>query len=175
MLNTPPAVNPMTQLLTKAEEAAAVRSMERLMKMVEEETAAISPTVLLEMTVEIVASYLGHNAVSGKRLPEVLQVVHASLASIAGTVAEENQQQPAVPIKKSVTPDYIVCLEDGRKFKLLRRTLRTAYGMTPDEYREKWRLPANYPMIAPNYAQQRSTLAKGFGLGRKKKWPSEDS
>lgn len=124
---------------------------------------------LLRMTTEVVSAYLGHNALSAAQIPDVIKAVHGSLQSLQGSVGEGAQDslRPAVPIKKSVMPDHIVCLEDGRKLKMLKRHLRTTYGLTPDEYRAKWGLPADYPMVAPNYAAQRSAFAKKIGLGRK--------
>ena len=121
------------------------------------------------MTSDVVAAYVGNNTVATKDLPEVIGAVHASL-SVAdrklGSGAEN--QKPVVSIRKSVTPEYIICLEDGRKLKMLKRHLRTTYHMTPEEYRAKWGLPADYPMVAPNYAAQRSAFAKKIGLGRKR-------
>lgn len=123
---------------------------------------------LLALTTEIVSSHVANNTVSLNDLPQLIQQVYATLASIGGAPATAGERpQPAVPIKKSVTPDYIVCLEDGRKLKMLKRHLKTAYELTPEDYRERWGLPADYPMVAPNYAKQRSSLAKKIGLGTK--------
>ena len=124
---------------------------------------------LLVLTTEIVSSHVANNSVSLGDLPQLIQQVYATLAGIGGAPASVTGQrpQPAVSIKKSVTPDYIVCLEDGRKLKMLKRHLKTAYNMSPEEYRERWQLPADYPMVAPNYAKQRSSLAKKIGLGTK--------
>ncbi|PWC41328.1 MucR family transcriptional regulator [Azospirillum sp. TSO22-1] len=121
---------------------------------------------LLSLTTEIVAAHVSNNSVAVTDLPVLIEQVYKSLSNV-GTepVAVEERPQPAVPIKKSVTPDYIVCLEDGKKLKMLKRHLKTAYNMTPEEYRERWGLPADYPMVAPNYARQRSSLAKQIGLG----------
>ena len=121
---------------------------------------------LLSLTTEIVAAHVSNNTVSLTDLPTLIEQVYKSLANV-GTepVVAEERPQPAVPIKKSVTPDYIVCLEDGKKLKMLKRHLKTAYNMTPEEYRDRWGLPADYPMVAPNYARQRSSLAKQIGLG----------
>ncbi|GLR79284.1 MucR family transcriptional regulator [Azospirillum oryzae] len=121
---------------------------------------------LLSLTTEIVAAHVSNNTVSLTDLPTLIEQVYKSLANV-GTepVVAEERPQPAVPIKKSVTPDYIVCLEDGKKLKMLKRHLKTAYNMTPEEYRERWGLPTDYPMVAPNYARQRSSLAKQIGLG----------
>jgi predicted transcriptional regulator len=122
---------------------------------------------LLELTADIVSSHVSNNAVSQEELPDVIKNVFDCLQGIT-TASEEPARKltPAVPIKRSVTPDYIVCLEDGRKLKMLKRHLKTAYNLSPDEYRAKWNLPADYPMVAPSYAQQRRKLAKEIGLGR---------
>jgi predicted transcriptional regulator len=121
---------------------------------------------LLALTTEIVAAHVSNNPVSVGDLPQLINQVYNSLANI-GTVplAPAERPQPAVPVKKSVYPDYIVCLEDGKKLKMLKRHLKTAYNMTPEAYRERWALPTDYPMVAPNYARQRSRLAKEIGLG----------
>ncbi|MBI1779239.1 MAG: MucR family transcriptional regulator [Proteobacteria bacterium] len=121
---------------------------------------------LLTLTADIVAAHVSNNTVGVTDLPQLIQQVYASLSSLgqpAQPVAE--RPQPAVAIKKSVTPDYIICLEDGKKLKMLKRHLKTAFNMTPEEYRERWGLPPDYPMVAPNYALQRSKLAKDIGLG----------
>lgn len=120
---------------------------------------------VIEMTARIVASYVGNNAVAEGDLPQVISVVHAAIGELSGGPVTP-EQKPAVPIRQSVKPDYIVCLEDGRKLTMLKRHLATAYGMTPEEYRAKWKLPPDYPMVAPNYAKRRSELAKKFGLGK---------
>jgi predicted transcriptional regulator len=127
---------------------------------------------LLVLTTEIVSSHVANNTVATSDLPQLIQQVYATLAGIGkagggGHGAMGERPEPAVPIKKSVLPDYIVCLEDGRKLKMLKRHLKTAYDMSPDDYRERWGLPADYPMVAPNYAKQRSSLAKKIGLGTK--------
>lgn len=121
---------------------------------------------LLTLTTEIVAAHVSNNTVSVSDLPQLINQVYNSLAHI-GTLpaAPVERPQPAVPIKKSVQQDYIVCLEDGKKLKMLKRHLKTAYNMTPEAYRERWGLPADYPMVAPAYARQRSRLAKDIGLG----------
>ena len=122
---------------------------------------------IIEWTAEIVASYVQKNSVSISDLPQLIKTVNDSLTSLScGSPAEK--PKPAVSIRRSVTPDYIICLEEGRKLKMLKRHLATAYGMTPEEYREKWGLPADYPMVAPNYAKQRSSLAKKIGLGKRR-------
>ena len=123
---------------------------------------------LLEMTVEIVASHVSNNNVPIDELPALIGKVHQALSSLGEGLPQPStaaRPQPAVSIKKSVMPDYIVCLEDGKKLKMLKRHLRTAYNMTPEQYRERWSLPADYPMVAPNYARQRRDLAKQIGLG----------
>ena len=122
---------------------------------------------LLGLTTEIVAAHVSNNQVSVEELPVLISQVYRSLSSM-GTVPEPvlEKPQPAVSVKKSVHPDYIVCLEDGKKLKMLKRHLRSTYNMTPDEYRVKWGLPQDYPMVAPNYAAQRSAFAKEIGLGR---------
>ena len=126
-----------------------------------------SSNQILAMTTELVASHVANNAVAVGDLHNLIQQVYATLATVPGEAAGSARPKPAVTVKKSVTPDYIVCLEDGKKLKMLKRHLTTSYGMTPDEYRERWGLPADYPMVAPNYAAQRSALAKKIGLGRK--------
>ena len=127
---------------------------------------------LLALTADIVASHVSNNSVPVSDLPVLIEQVFKTLASVGGGDAQTNDRpQPAVPIKRSVTPDYLVCLEDGKKLKMLKRHLKTRYSMTPDEYRDRWGLPADYPMVAPNYAKQRRALAKKIGLGtpRRKK------
>ncbi len=124
---------------------------------------------LLRMTTEVVAAYLGNNTIPTTQIPEVIKSVYTSLHSldVNGDEAKQPTQKPAVPAKKSITPDYIICLEDGKKLKMLKRYLRTTYGLSPDEYRAKWSLGPDYPMVAPNYAKQRSAFAKQIGLGRR--------
>lgn len=123
---------------------------------------------LLAQTVQIVASFVSHNTVAVGDLPRLIEQTHAALRAQSGPGhAEPEKPRPAVPVKKSVTPDYVVCLEDGKKLKMLKRHLMTAYGMTPEQYREKWDLPPEYPMVAPNYAAKRSELARKIGLGAK--------
>ena len=124
---------------------------------------------LLGLTAEIVSAHVSNNPVSVNDLPTLIVEVHRTLASL-GTVparVEAEKKMPAVPVKKSITPDYLICLEDGKKLKMLKRHLKTAFNMTPDQYREKWGLGADYPMVAPNYTEHRSTLAKRIGLGTK--------
>ncbi|TGU95015.1 transcriptional regulator [Mesorhizobium sp. M00.F.Ca.ET.151.01.1.1] len=123
---------------------------------------------LIELTADIVSAYVSNNPVPVASLPELIASVNSSLTNIGQPVAPEKPtQEPAVNPKRSVFPDYIICLEDGKKFKSLKRHLGVHYGLTPNEYREKWGLKADYPMVAPNYAERRSALAKASGLGRK--------
>jgi predicted transcriptional regulator len=127
-------------------------------------------TDVLQMTTQVVAAYVGHNSVVEAQIPEVIKSVYASLAGLNGhtELAAKAKQKPAVPIKKSITPDYLICLEDGKKLKMLKRHLRTAYGLSPEDYRAKWGLGSDYPMVAPNYAKQRSAFAKKIGLGKRR-------
>jgi len=128
-----------------------------------------SSTGLLELTAKIVAAQASRGTLETETLPALIRQVYDALAK-AGTPEEEPQSerpQPAVPIKRSVFPDYIICLEDGKKLKMLKRHLQSAYDMTPEQYRERWGLPSDYPLVAPNYAQRRSALAREIGLGRK--------
>ena len=129
-----------------------------------------SHTELLALTADIVASHFANNTVAPAELPGVIESVYATLARL-GTpvVVPVPKQEPAVSIRSSIKPDHIVCLEDGKKLKMLKRHLMTRYGMTPDDYRTKWGLPGDYPMVAPNYAEQRRTLAKSIGLGTKRR------
>lgn len=121
---------------------------------------------LLTLTTQIVSAHVGHNAVDLSDLPTLIEQVYRTLSNVGSEPAPQMERpQPAVPIKKSVTPEYIICLEDGKQLKMLKRHLKTAYNMTPEEYRERWGLAADYPMVAPNYAKQRSKLAKQIGLG----------
>jgi predicted transcriptional regulator len=122
---------------------------------------------LIEMTADVVAAYVGKNALPSSELPALIRDVHGALAQIHTGQPEVKAQEPAVPVRRSVGNDMIVCLEDGKKFKSLKRHLQTHHGLTPQQYREKWALPADYPMVAPAYAKQRSDLAKKTGLGRK--------
>lgn len=124
---------------------------------------------ILRMAVEVVSSYVGRNQIAGDQIPELINTVYRSMAGLADSEGREDQavSKPAVAVRRSITPDYIICLEDGKKLKMLKRHLRTTYGMTPEEYRAKWKLPHDYPMVAPNYAKQRSEFAKNIGLGRK--------
>ncbi len=134
------------------------------------ETQTIDKTELLSLTSEIVSSHVANNAVSLADLPDLIQSVFTKLSALAeGQVAEAAELVPAVPIKKSITPDFIICLEDGKKLKMLKRHLMTPYGMTPEDYRARWSLKPDYPMVAPNYAKKRQDLARKIGLGRKPK------
>jgi predicted transcriptional regulator len=132
------------------------------------EDQAISRGELLALTAEIVSAHVANNSVGQGDVPELIQSIYGKLTELAsGEDASSVELTPAVPIKKSVTDDYIICLEDGKKLKMLKRHLMTAYGMTPEEYRAKWGLRPDYPMVAPNYALKRQELAKKIGLGRK--------
>ncbi len=129
---------------------------------------------LLSLTTDIVAAHVSSNTVPVADVPKMIEEVFRTLAQVGSESAQPERPTPAVPIKKSVTPEYIVCLEDGKKLKMLKRHLKTAYDMTPEEYRERWGLSADYPMVAPNYAQHRSELAKKIGLGTKARKGGED-
>lgn len=136
-----------------------------------DQTTTAATTDLIELTAEIVSAYVTQNSVPTGQLPTLIADVHGALKMLGQRVVTQEARgpQPAVSIKKSITPDYIVCLEDGRRFKSLRRHLSTKYGMTPDQYRAKWNLPSDYPMVAPNYAAARSALARQMGLGQKRR------
>lgn len=125
----------------------------------------------IDQTAQIVSAYLRNNPVTAGEIPALINQVHAALARVSTGQSEPPSEalKPAVPVKKSITPDHIVCLEDGKKFKSLKRHLRTQYDITPEQYREKWGLPADYPMVAPNYAAARSELAKQMGLGQQRR------
>jgi len=122
---------------------------------------------ILGLTAQIVSAHVANNSVSTDSLPALIQDVYKTLASVGTDAPPAERQAPAVPVKKSVFPDYLVCLEDGKKLKMLKRHLKTAYNMSPEQYRERWDLDPNYPMVAPNYAKHRSSLAKQIGLGTK--------
>jgi len=130
--------------------------------------AAEGSSELLKLVSEIVASYVSNNPVPVSELPAMIRSVHATLGGLSGSRAIDavTSQKPAVTIKKSITPEYLICLEDGKKLKMLKRYLRSRYGLSPDQYRTKWGLPADYPIVASNYAAQRSEFAKKIGLGR---------
>ena len=123
---------------------------------------------LLRMTADVVSAYVSNNTLGTGQLADIIQAVYNSLRGLEGQIAEPPPEplKPAVPIRKSVNPEYLVCLEDGKKLKMLKRHLRSTYNMTPDEYRTRWGLPPDYPMVAPKYAEQRSEFAKKIGLGR---------
>ncbi|HUY68083.1 MAG TPA: MucR family transcriptional regulator [Alphaproteobacteria bacterium] len=121
---------------------------------------------LAALTAQIAASYVGRNNVAANDMPQLIATIYQSLAKLGqGGAMADNRPAPAISVKRSVAPDYIVCLEDGKKLKMLKRHLKTSYNLTPEQYRERWNLPADYPMVAPNYAKQRSRLAKQIGLG----------
>ncbi len=124
-------------------------------------------TEILKLTAEIVAAHVSNNTLSAAELPQLISQVHNSLSDTGKASSTEERPAPAVAVKKSVTPDYIVCLEDGKKLKMLKRHLKTSFDLTPEQYRERWGLPADYPMVAPNYAKRRSALAKEIGLGKR--------
>jgi predicted transcriptional regulator len=136
--------------------------------MSEKPTDGIDPGMLLELTTKIVSAYAGNAKISASELLDTIGAVSRALSSLGGAAAEPEKKElvPAVPIKKSVTPDFIICLEDGKRLKMLKRHLMSTYNMTPDQYRVKWSLPSDYPMVAPKYARTRSELAKKIGLGR---------
>ncbi len=124
---------------------------------------------MVELTARIVSAFVSNNTIGAENVPQLINETHAALSRATGTVVQPEREElkPKVPVKKSVMPDHIVCLEDGKKFKSLKRHLRTHYNLSPEEYREKWGLPADYPMVAPSYSATRSQLAKDNGLGRK--------
>ena len=130
-----------------------------------------SPTQFIALTADIVSAYVSNNTVPANDIPNLINQVHLALLRVSGGQNETQPEplKPAISVKKSITPEYIVCLEDGKKFKSLKRHLRTQYNMTPEQYREKWQLPTDYPMVAPNYAEARSQLAKKMGLGQQRK------
>lgn len=125
----------------------------------------------IELAADIVSAYVSNNSVPSGDLPSLISEVHTALTKVSVGAVEASPEvlKPAIPIKKSVTPDFIICLEDGKKFKSLKRHLRTQYSITPEQYREKWGLPMDYPMVAPNYAKARSELAKEMGLGQQRR------
>jgi predicted transcriptional regulator len=130
--------------------------------------ADISPYPdVLGLTAQIVSAHVSNNSITPDALPGLIQDVYRTLAGVGREPEQPDKPQPAVPVKKSVFADYLICLEDGKKLKMLKRHLKTAYGLTPDQYRERWGLPPEYPMVAPSYADHRSTLAKKIGLGTK--------
>ena len=126
----------------------------------------------IELTADIVSAYVSNNSVPASDLPALISEVHSALSRVIGgaaPVVQAEAPKPAIPVKKSITADYLICLEDGKKFKSLKRHLRTQYNMSPEQYREKWGLPPDYPMVAPNYAEARSQLAKKMGLGQQRR------
>ena len=129
--------------------------------------AAVAEQELIQITTRVVSSFVANNSVPANEVPTLIKSVADTFRDINAPEPPQLTRKPAVSVKRSVTPDYIVCLEDGRKLKMLKRHLRTAYNMSPGEYRDRWGLPPDYPMVAPNYAKQRSKLAKKFGLGRR--------
>lgn len=131
------------------------------------DTPAASKQELLDLSSSIVAAYVSNNSVPLADLPAMIKSIHIALSELANALGESQmQQKPAVPVRRSITPDHVICLEDGKKLKMLKRYLRSTYDMTPEQYRVKWGLPVDYPMVAPNYSKKRSEFAKKFGLGR---------
>src|SRR3954454_10288532 len=124
---------------------------------------------VLGLTAQIVSAHVSNNSIGADALPSLIQEVYRTLAGVGKEQVVPEKQQPAVPVKKSVYPDHIICLEDGKKLKMLKRHIKTVYNLTPEQYRERWGLPPDYPMVAPNYAKQRSQLARDLGLGTKSK------
>jgi len=135
----------------------------------EEQAQTDRVDVTVELAAKIVSAYVGNNPVQSGELPDLIKTVHGSLRQLNGERRELVEQKPAVAVRRSVTDEYIICLEDGKKFKSLKRHLKSKYNMTPEDYREKWNLPYDYPMVAPAYARQRSELAKQMGLGQGRK------
>jgi predicted transcriptional regulator len=134
----------------------------------ENQNDEMSNLVLVDMTTKVVSAYVGNNPVASSQITEVIHTIYGALISLSSPTDEVaiEPQKPAVSIRKSITPDYIICLEDGKQLKMLKRHLRTTYDLSPEEYRAKWGLSADYPMVAPNYAKQRSEFAKKIGLGK---------
>ncbi len=126
---------------------------------------SINTREILELTTDIVSAHVANNKVATNEMPQLIQDIYQALLSAGNDTQAQERPRPAVPVKKSIFPDYIVCLEDGKKLKMLKRHLKTAYSISPEEYRERWALPPDYPMVAPNYAKHRSNLAKKIGLG----------
>ncbi len=139
--------------------------------MADKSETSVRPEEILELTSEIVSAHVSNNVVALNDLPALIEQVFKTLSAVGSGKSEAvaDRPAPAVSIRKSITPDFVICLEDGKKLKMLKRHLKTAYNMTPDEYRERWGLPADYPMVAPNYAKQRSKLAKAIGLGTQRR------
>lgn len=141
--------------------------------MSEDNTEKFPQGEILRMTAEVVSAYVSNNLLPATQIADTIKSVYGSLNALESSLGEVKREplKPAVPIRRSVTPDYIICLDDGKKLKMLKRHLRTTYNLTPDEYRAKWGLAPDYPMVAPNYAAQRSAFAKKIGLGRKARHP----
>ena len=128
-----------------------------------------APAAILECASDIVSAYVSNNPIQSAELPELIKQIHSTLTALEKSDVSAGSLEPAVPVKKSITDDFLICLEDGKKFKSLKRHLRSKYGMSPEQYREKWGLPYDYPMVAPSYARKRSALAKEMGLGKMEK------
>ena len=128
-----------------------------------------APADIMECASDIVSAYVSNNPIQSAELPELIREIHATLTTLGSASGAGHTPEPAIPVKKSITDDFLICLEDGKKFKSLKRHLRSKYGMSPEEYREKWGLPYDYPMVAPSYARKRSALAKEMGLGKLEK------
>ncbi|MEL7539390.1 MAG: MucR family transcriptional regulator [Pseudomonadota bacterium] len=128
-----------------------------------------APAAILECATDIVSAYVSNNPMQSAELPELIKDIHATLKALDASGGAAVTLEPAVPVKKSITDDFLICLEDGKKFKSLKRHLRSKYGLSPEQYREKWGLPYDYPMVAPSYARKRSALAKEMGLGKVEK------
>ncbi len=141
---------------------------DRTPTMSEQRHSDLSESTLLRLTAEIASAYVSKNVLPAQQIPDVINTVFSSLIGLNGAPAQAQAEplRPAVPVRKSVTPEFIICLEDGKKLKMLKRHLRSTYNLSPDEYRTRWGLPADYPMVAPNYTAQRSEFAKRIGLGR---------
>jgi len=128
--------------------------------------ANTAPVAILECASDIVSAYVSNNPIMSSELPELIREIHATLKGLENSDGPNGTVEPAVPVKKSITDEFLICLEDGKKFKSLKRHLRSKYGLSPEQYREKWGLPYDYPMVAPSYARKRSALAKEMGLGK---------
>ncbi len=128
-----------------------------------------APADIMECASDIVSAYVSNNPIQSAELPDLIREIHATLTTLGSAAGAAHTPEPAIPVKKSITDDFLICLEDGKKFKSLKRHLRSKYGLSPEEYREKWGLPYDYPMVAPSYARKRSALAKEMGLGKLEK------
>jgi len=154
----------------QSQRLAAHSSTAQEYKMPDTSAERLSRDELLRMTAKVASAYVGNNPTADSQITEIIQTVYSSLENLGSRQPDrKTTAKPAVPIKRSITPDHIICLEDGKKLKMLKRYLRTTHGMNPDEYRAKWGLAADYPMVAPNYAKQRSAFAKEIGLGKRKR------